>query len=345
VPPLLLEQRRLLNREKNPQFRHCRYQAWILRDSSGVTGRILAYIDQNYNELQDVNTGFFGFFECINDQEAARLLFQTAAGWLRREGMEKICGPLNFSIGNECGILIDGFEHQPVVQMSHNPPYYASLFEASDFVKEHDLYAYRMTTDMVRSQASLLTRLGAVAEKALQRKGVKFRVINMKAYRQELRHIHDLYNDFMRDNWGFSPTSFEEMLFSGESLRMIADPEIIFFAEVDNVIVGCSVAVPDINQVLKRMRGRLFPFGIFKLLWYRKKISRLRLILLGVRTTYRNKGLDVLFYYYTITRVLERGYTWSELSWISEKNRNLVRIVEKIGADRYKTYRVYQKRI
>jgi len=343
VPPLFMEQRRLLNRKKNPFFKHCIYKAWLIRNNGLPAGRILGYIDSAYNDLHKEKTGFFGFFESINDQQVAGTLFTVLFNWLKQEGMNNVYGPMNFSIGNECGVLISGFDSSPAIQMNHNPLYYPSLFDKANFEKEHDLYAYLMTEKMVVDKENLLPRLRRITEKTLQKEGLKFRKINMKNYKSELGNINTLYNDCMQNNWGFVPSTEKEIFYAGESLKMIADPEMIFFAEVDNRVVGCSLSIPDFNEVLKHMNGRLFPFGIFKMLWYKKKVRSFRMLLLGVNEEYRKKGLDILFYYYTITRGLELGYNKSELSWISEDNRNLIGIVEKLGASRYKTYRMYRK--
>lgn len=345
VNPLYMEQRRQLDRKKNPQFEHCVYKAWLVRHDGQPAGRIIAFIDSAYNGLHQTKTGFVGFFECIQDQQAASLLFDTAMQWLKARGMDTIIGPMNFSIGNECGVLLSGFGYPPAIQMNHNPPYYAGLFEEAGFEKEHDLYAYLMTEEMVGNRSGLLPRLQAIAEKTLKKEGVRFRTINMRQYRSELRHLNSLYNECMRKNWGFVPATEKELLFAGDALKMIVDPGLVFFAEMNNRVVGCSLAVPDFNRVLQRLHGKLFPFGIFRLLWYKRKISCFRLLLLGVSDEFRKKGLDILFYYHTIRKGLERGYKQAELSWISEDNCNLIGIVEKIGAIRYKTYRMYRKKL
>lgn len=345
VPPLLMEQRRILNRKKNPFFNHCIYKAWLIRNDGIPVGRILAYIDHVYNHLHNEKVGFLGFFECIDDQITAQALFAAVINWLKQESMDKVYGPINFSIGNECGVLLNGFDHSPALQMNHTPPYYPSLFDKANFEKEHDLYAYLMTEKMVLDKQNLLPRLRRITEKTLRIEGIKFRTIDMKNYKSELENINSLYNKVMHNNWGFVPSTEQEIFYTGASLKMIVDPQMIFFAEINNKVVGCSLSIPDFNEVLKHMNGRLFPFGIFKILWYKRKVRSFRLMLLGVHEEYRKKGLDILFYYYTITRGLELGYNKSELSWISEDNSNLIAIVEKIGAIRYKTYRMYRKNI
>lgn len=343
VPPLLMEQRRLLNRKKNPGFNHTVFKAWIIYRENKITGRIIAYIDSSYNKLNNEQTGFLGFFESINDQVVADELFRIAIKWLQTNGINKVYGPMNFSIANECGVQLTGFETPPMIQMSYTPVYYKSLFENGGFSKAHDLYAYIISKENVNGRENLLPRLKNISEKIMKRSGVVLRTINMKDYKYEMVHINNLYNSFMKNNWGFVSSSIEEMLFTGESMKLIVDPELIFFAEVNGKVVGCSLAIPDFNQVLIHLNGRLFPFGVFKLFYYKKKINKIRVMLLGIDEEYRSKGLDILFYYSTIIKGPEQGYKEAELSWISEDNKVLLSIVEKIGAERYKVYRMYKK--
>jgi hypothetical protein len=343
VPPLLMEQRRLLNRKKNPIFKHCIYQAWIVYKQNKVAGRIIAYIDSVWNHSYQEKTGFLGFFESINSQDVADGLFNMSLNWLKCEKATKVFGPINFSIANECGVLISGFATPPTIQMGHTPPYYSLLFENAGFNKAHDLYAYLMTSENVDQQQNLLPRLKLITERLKQKEGIILRTINMKDYKNELIHINTLYNSFMAYNWGFTPSTIEEMLYVGETMKMIVDPELIYFAEVNGVVVGCSLSIPDFNQVLIHINGKLFPFGIFKMFYYKRRINKIRTMLLGIDEKYRSKGLDILFYYHTIKQGLHRGYNAGELSWISEDNKVLLSIVEKMGAERYKVYRMYQK--
>jgi hypothetical protein len=345
VPPLLADQRKNLDTKRNPFFRHAHHKAWIADQDGQTAGRILAYVDNSYCLEHNEKAGFLGFFECRNNQEIADHLFQTAIGWLKEQGMTRVYGPMNFSIANECGVLTSGYDHSPVVQMNHTPAFYNDLFTNAGFSKAHDLYAYLMTEEMVNRNDAVMEKLKRITEKALKKEKISIRSVNMKDYDNELLRINDLFNDFMKDTWGFVPSTIDEIKFTGESLKTFADPEMIFFAEVNNKVVGCSLAIPDINEVLKRMNGSLYPWGIFKFLWYRKKIRSIRLLLLGVNQAHRNIGLDIIFYYYTITRAIARGYNKCESSWISEDNTVLNSIMKKIGTERYKTYRMYGKDI
>lgn len=346
VPPLLSEQKHLLDKEKNPFFKHCYFKAWLVIENDLPVGRVIAFVDTLYNSINNSKTGFIGFFDSINNHDVAAQLFEESSKWLKENGMKVIFGPMNFSIGNECGLQLDAFDSSPFILMNYTPAYYKSLFENAGFAKEHDMYAYLMTADEVKRREPLLRRLEEMGNKALAKEGVRLRNMSMKKYEMELGNIQLLYNDCMRDNWGFVPVSFEEMLYNSRSLKQIADKYLVFFAEVNGEVVGCSVAVPDVNQSMQHVRdGKLFPTGFLKLLYYLKKTNRFRLIFIGVKRDHRFKGLDALFYYHTMRKGVDRGYRSAELSWISEGNENLIRIVEKIGAIRYKTYRVYKKEL
>jgi len=342
VPPLLSEQRRILNRKLNPFFKHALYKAWVSFLPSGVVGRILAYIDSNHNKHYREKTGFVGFFECVDDQETANQLFNVALQWLREQGMEKMCGPMNFSIGNECGVQLHGFNTSPYIQMSHTPHYYNALFEKAGFTKAHDLYAYKLVGNEVKKH-ELFPRLKMITDNKLQQKELIFRPINMNRYKSELELINTIFNQTLQYDWGFVPSAMEEVLFTADAMKMIVDPELIIFAEHKGRVVGCSISLPDINQVLIHLNGKLFPFGWIRFLYYKQKINRIRVYLLGILEENRCKGLDVVFYYQSIMKAMERGYNEAELSWISEDNTAMIRIVEKIGATRYKSYRMFQK--
>lgn len=342
VPPLLMEQRKQFNKNKNPSLKHTLFKAWIVYQEKIIVGRIVAFVDTAYNEHNAEECGFLGFFECANQQEVANELFNAGLTWLKANKMNKIYGPMNFSIANECGVQLTGFDTPPVISMSYTPAYYSSLFERAGFSKANDMYAYMVSQTDVREKENILTRLKSVCERIVAHHGMVLRTIKMNDYKTELRHINDLYNSFMINNWGFVPVSNDEMMFTGESMKLVADPELILFAEVKGKVVGCSLAIPDFNQVLIHLNGRLWPFGIFKMFYHKRKINRLRIMLLGINEEYRLKGLDILFYYTTIIKGLEHGYDEGELSWISEDNKVLLSIVEKLGARRYKTYRMYQ---
>jgi hypothetical protein len=343
VPPLLVEQKKMLNPKVNPFFQAGKASSWITREQGRVTGRILAFIDPHHNQFHQDKVGFVGFFECIDDQDTANRLFQQAAAWLKQAGAEVVRGPVNLSMSNESGVLTSGFDHAPFVQMNHTPPYYQKLFENGGFRASHLLRAYIITVDEILNNKPLLPRLRRIADRVAQQNQFTIRPINMKRYREEVLNITRLYNEFMKGNWGFVPASEEEMFFMGESLKLVIDPEMVFFIEREGKPVGCSLSVPNINQLLPHLNGKLFPFGFLKFLYHRRRIKRMRLMLLGVEQGFRNKGLDILLYHHTIKQGMKQGYTAAELSWISDDNATLISIMDKLGASLYKTYQVYDK--
>ena len=344
VSPLLSEQKAILDRKRNPFFRHCRYQAWVIYKDQKIQGRVLAYVDDAYNQHSNSQTGFIGFFDCTNNDGLAGSLFAKATHWLREEGMTHVYGPMNFSIGNECGVQLDAFDTMPYLQMNHMPPYYRTLFENAGFTKAHDLYAYKVNVAEVVSSPIFL-RFQQVAERIKMKENITFRQVDMKNFNAEIELINNLFNQALRDNWGFVPSELEEALFVGKSLKMIVDPSLVLIAERNGKPIGMSISLPDANQVLKRMNGKLFPIGWLKFLLYRRNINRARVYILGILEEERMKGLDAVFYCTSLTRGKDRGYKEAELSWISEENEAMIRMVEKMGADRYKTYRMYRRQL
>lgn len=342
VAPLKLEQRDLLNLKKNPFFQHGRMCAWLAYEDAKVVGRILAFVDDNYNDFHNNKIGFFGFFESNNSQNTANALFDNASSWLLDQGMEVMRGPINLSVTNECGLLVHGFEHPPFVKMGHSLDYFPNLMKNYGFELEHQLMAYYITSNSVESN-KIWHRLGEINHRTLKNNSIRIRSIHMDRYKEEVSHIFRIYNEFMKDNWGFVPATEAEMYYIADVLKLIVDPKMVLMAEYQGEVVGCSLAVPNINQLLPGLKGKLFPFGFIKLWLKRKRITKLRLMLIGVVPQFRERGFDVMLYYETILRSIDRGYEGAELSWISESNTNLRGILEKLGAKLYKIYNVFDK--
>jgi hypothetical protein len=316
VPPLLIEQRTTLNTKKNPFFLHSRIQNYLAYRNGDLVGRISAIIDDNYNDFQKQKSGFFGFFESIDDKTVSRALFSEVAKWIREQGMNRMLGPTNPSTNTILGLLIDGF----------------------DLTKAHDLYAYYME-DIV----PISNKIQRVAELVRKRKNVTVRPVNMKKLKDEIQLIKSVYNDAWERNWGFVPWTDEELEYMAADLKLAAIPDLVLFAYVDGELAGWSLALPDINQAQKRINGRLFPFGIVKLLRYSKKTDMLRVLNLGIRKKFQGMGLDAVFYYETYTRGNKHGFHRGEFSWILEDNHPMRNAMENWGARIYKTYRLYAK--
>lgn len=338
VPPLISQQKDIFNKKTYPFFEHSEAEFYIARRGKKTVGTIAAILNNRHNMVHDENVGFFGFFETIDDYAVAEKLLDTAVAWCKNKKLDAIRGPENYSQNDTCGLLVDGFDTPPVILMTHNPPYYQGLIEKYGFTKAMDLWAWEMGTE-----TDMPERVVDVVEKIKSRSKFTFRKINKKDFDNELEKVKHVYNSAWEKNWGFVPLTDHELEHIAKNLVQIIDEDIVFFAELDGEPIGFSLACPDINQALKKLNGRLFPFGIFKLLYYSRKISRLRVIIMGIIKEYRNKGLDAVFYLDTYRRGIEKGYNWGEFSWILENNDPMNTALKNIGARVYKTYRIYEK--
>lgn len=338
VPPLLAEQKGVLDTKKNPFYLHSEIQHFLARRGRQMVGRISAIVDHNFNDFQGTKTGFFGFFESIDDREVAGALMEAASAWVRGRGMNRIMGPTNPGTNHVLAMLVDGFDSPPVLQMPYNPRYYVDLVGACGLGKAQDLFAYYMEDIVPISE-----KIRRVADLIRKRKNVTVRPINMKKRDQELALVKVVYNDAWERNWGFVPWTDQELDHLWDDLKTAADPEMVFFAFVDGEVAGFSLTLPDLNQALRRINGRLFPFGLLKLLWYARKIDMVRVLALGVRKKFHNMGLDAVLLYETYSRGTKQGFHRGEFSWILENNLPMRNALENWGARIYKTYRLFDK--
>ena len=338
VPPLLVDEKTQFDPNKNPFFEHSEVQHFVARRDGRMIGRISAIVDHNHNQYYNDAIGYFGFFECIDEPAAAAALFSAAEEWLRKQNMDEMWGPMNPSSNEVAGLLLDSFDKPPVVKMPYNPPYYLELYANSGLTKAKDLYAYFMTTDNPMSD-----KIQRVVGMVRKRSRVTIRDIDMKHLDREIAYIRTVYNDAWSDNWGFVPWTQNELDHIAEDLKLIAIPDLIMLAFIDDEPVAFSLSLPDINQAIGKINGRLLPFGILKLLWYKRKMDMLRVLALGVRKAYRRMGIDAVLYYETYMRAGRHGLHKGEFSWVLENNLALRNALEKWGATRYKTYRIYRK--
>ncbi len=339
VAPLVSDQKLLLDPRKNPFFEHSELQHFLAWRGREIVGRISAILDRNYVEFQQEKTGLFGFFECIDDEATARSLFAAAEGWLRERGMARMLGPTNPSTNDVVGLLTDAFDQPPVLHMPYTLPYYLRLCETSGLSKARDLYAYYM-----ESVTPISEKIQRVAELVRKRRKVTIRALNLKKlFTEELELIKAVYNDAWTRNWGFVPWTEKELEHTAKDLKKAVVPEIVLFAFVDGEIAGFSLALPDLNIALRHIRGRLLPFGLFKVLWHARKINKLRVLAMGVRKKFQGLGIDAVFYYETYTRGRKAGFDRGEFSWILEDNFPMRNAMENWGARIYKTYRLYEK--
>lgn len=337
VPPLRLAVKELLNTEKHPFYANAEMAGFVAQEDDRTVGRIAAILDKNFNRFHEDNIGFFGFLEMIDSQPVADALLGAARQWLEKKQVRAIQGPMSPSSNYECGLLVDGFDSSPYVMMTYNPPYYAERIERAGWHKAKDLYAYISSTSAVSEK-----RVKQVAAHAFKKKGVRVRSINMKKFDQEVEAVWQIYNSAWQRNWGFVPMTKEEFLAQGKEMKQILVPDLVLIGEVGDRIVGFALALPDINEALKPAKGKLFPFGLVKILYYQRLVRNLRVIALGVVEDYRTAGVAAGFYTALIDNARRLGYKDSEMSWILEDNVLMNRSLEALGAKRYKTYRIYE---
>lgn len=332
-----MDMRTLLSPAKNPFFQHAEAQYFVGRVDGRTVGRIAAIKNDAHNREHGDKVGFFGFFECIDDQRLADALFRAAGDWLRSKGFDTMRGPMSPSVNDECGLLVDGFTTPPALMMPHNPTYYVSLIERAGFTKAKDLICYQSTyTDMPE-------RLVRATRVVAERKGITLRQLNMKRFKEEVELVKQLYNAAWERNWGFVPLTGAEIDHLAKQFKPVVVPELVCFAEKDGQTVGFALALPDLNVALKRNpSGRLFP-GLLKVLWAARKITRCRILLLGALKEYRGTGVDALMYAWIWEKGRAKGYDWGEAGWILEDNAPMTNAIQRIGFVPYKTYRVYDR--
>jgi hypothetical protein len=340
VPPLISAQRELLDRRRNPFFRYASVRFFTAQHDGRTVGRIAAIINRTHNSFHEEKTGFFGFFESIPEYSVARKLLKVAMIHLKAEGMERMRGPVNLSTNYEVGALTNAFDLAPVVGMIYNPEYYLEYYERFGFKKVKDLYAYKMTAENTPPE-----RLVRIAEAVRQKENVTVRNLNLRHFKSEAKIINKIYNAAWSRNWGFVPVSEDEFQHIAKDMKSLVDPDLVFIAEVDGNPIGFSLALPNAYQVLPYANGRLFPFGLLKILWHtkvRNKIDSARIITMGIEHDYQKRGIDSIFYIETFNRGVAKGYKWGELSWILEDNVLMNRVATMLGTERYKTYRIYE---
>jgi ribosomal protein S18 acetylase RimI-like enzyme len=344
VPPLIIERKAFLDRNRHPFYQHGDAALFLARFRSReneIVGRIMASDDPNYNSLHQSNVGCFGLFECINDPQVAARLFEAASNWLRKKGRTEMMGPIDYSTNYVCGLLIDGFQFPPTILTAHNPPYYRQLIESCGFAKVKDWYAWWFD-----DPAKPVAHLRRFAERVHRDWLVTFRPANLKNIRDESRRLRRIYNQAWQKNWGFVPFTEAEIEFMTSELKPLLVPEFAWIAEIENEPVGFTLCLPDINVALKHLNGRLtrfgLPIGLMKLLFHKRRIRKGRLIALGVVEKYRCAGIaEMLVLHVMEETMVKRGIT-GELSMTLEDNFMINRFLEAIGARRYKTYRIFK---
>jgi hypothetical protein len=339
MPPVIASQEELLNFRPHPFYERSRCRSFLATRGGRDVGRITAIVNAGHIERYREQRGFFGFFECEDDVEAAGGLFSAARGWLRDQGMTSVRGPVNPSLNYECGLLIEGFDTPPFFMMTHNRPYYARLVEASGFGKIEDLYAFWGRTSML---SSLDSKLGSMVEGVRERFGVTVRPLDRSRFDDEVRMFLDIYNSSLGGTWGFVPLSAAEIKHMAASLRHLIVPELALVAEVNGTPIGSVFCLLDYNPRIKAINGRLFPFGFLRLLWNKRGIKRMRVISTNVVPEYQAWGVGLVLTAALVKPVLDWGMEEAEFSWVLESNYLSKRTLERGGAIVTKKYRIYQ---
>lgn len=343
VPELHIAQRDLLSPGKHPFHEHSSLQCFLAYDGEKIKGRIAAILNNNHNSFKKTTDGFFGFYDLENNTGVSDALLNEAKNWLLEKGATTMIGPVNPSTNEPSGLLVEGFDMPPVAMMTYNKPYYADLLTAYGFSKKDDLLAYDLPTATTSKRTIEIKEL---LLKRLQVQGITIRPINLKDFKVEVDKILSIYNDAWEANTGFVPMTENEFRYLAKDLKMILDKDFCSIAEHNGQVIGFALAIPDINQVLKTIRrGRLFPFGIFKLLLGLKKINYVRVIALGVIDSYRKKGIEACFYASIIEKAMQKNIRGGEASWILENNELMNNGLRKLNANVYKRYRIYEKAI
>jgi len=347
-PPLYQERLDVLSKKKNPYFLHAEGKYWIAYMDDKAVGRISAQIDELVPENLGEEIGHFGFFDCIDNQYVADALFDTAIEWLKSHNIKKVQGPFSLSINEETGLLVDGFDSPNFIMMGHDRPYTQKLVENYGFHKAKDLWAYWLYID----QDILPPALDKLVKRTQNSKKITIRQLDMSRYDEDLRLIVDIFNDAWKDNWGFIPMTDPEFEKMAEDMKLVIRKELTFIAELDGEAVGMMVTLPNVNDLIRDLNGKLFPFGVFKFLWRLKVTANyqaIRVPLMGVRKDFQNGAMGgaIAMTMIEMTRqeAVRIGCTHAELGWVLEDNTRLTKILEAIGCKHYKTYRVYEKEV
>jgi GNAT superfamily N-acetyltransferase len=342
VPPLIFERRQFLDRAKNPFFKHAEAEYFLAWRDGRPVGRITAQVDRHFNEFQGNDWGMFGFFECEEDAEAAAALLVAAEAWLQARGRDRMVGPMNFTTNDECGVLIEGFDQLPTVLTDYTHRYYPGLLEGTGLTKAMDLFMWHLD---VSERSKVHQAIWDIADRVESKHGITTRHFRKKDLDAEVDRFLEIYNAAWEKNWGFVPLTEDEVRHYAKQLKPLLDENWAMVAEKDGEVVGAALTLPDYNQVLVHMNGRLLPFGWAKFLYYRRKIDRVRVFALGVKREWQHTGVAAKLYemhYDSAERTPQSG---GEMGWILETNKAMNRAMEGMGGHIVRKYRLYEREL
>jgi GNAT superfamily N-acetyltransferase len=344
VPPLRFERRQFLDRNKNPYFKHAEAEYFLAEREGEVVGRITAQVDRRWDEYQGGSDGMFGFFEVENSPETAAALVKAAAGWVRERGRERMLGPMDFTTNDECGLLVDGYDRPPIILQPWHPPYYRELLEGLGMTKATDMWMWDLWLGKLK-QGNEFDPMIEAAAKISEDKGVVVRKMRKRDLENEIARFMEVYNEAWNKNWGFVPITEEEIAFQAKNLKPLLVEDWAMIAEQNGKVVGAALTLPDFNQVLAKMNGRLLPLGWWHFLVGRRKIDRVRVFALGVKREYQHLGVAAALYKRhreTATWMPQKG---GQTGWILETNKGMNRAMEGMGGTIAATYRLYELRL
>ncbi len=342
VPPLKSDVKELLS-QKHPFYDHAERKLFLALKNGQPVGRVAAILNHRHNEFHSEKTGFFGFFECIDDQEVADALFLVAEDWIREKGMDSVLGPVNPNTNEECGLLVDNFLSPPFIMMTYNPPYYRDLIGNAGYDKAKDLYAY-----WYHVGRELPSRLVRLVKKVKEREpGLVVRPLDLKRFGSELEIFRLVYNEAWEKNWGFVPMTDAELSHMAKKLKPLVVPSLVNLAFVDDEPAGIVLGLPDYNHALKILNGTIAnPFRTIKALRAGKKLRSGRCLTVGVREKFRKRGIESLLFAMTWQGGIDMNYRYGELSWVLEDNQPMIDgATRAFSAEQYKTYRIYGKQL
>ena len=338
VPPLLMEQKTLLNKQKNPFFEAAEADYFLAYKNGETVGRIAAVKNEIHLKYHSDNSGQFGFFDCINDQQVANALFDAAKSWIKEKGLKYMRGPANPSSNDIYGMLVEGFDDSPRILMPYNPEYYIKLCENYGMKKAKDLFAWKLVNEKLMASE----KLKRGQELVRKRYNMKISQLNMKNFHKDLEKFKFVYNKAWAPNWGFVPMTEEQIDAMAKDMKPIAEPSLVLFGEIDDKLVGAALVMLDYNFIFKQMNGRLLPFNFLKLFTQKKNIKWARILTLGIIPEHQKKGLDTIFYWEIVNRAAAIGIRLGEASWVLEDNEMMNRGLELMNAERYKKYRIWE---
>ncbi|MCK4935398.1 MAG: GNAT family N-acetyltransferase [Elusimicrobiales bacterium] len=323
---------------KHPFWQHAERKLFIAEKDGQSIGRIAAILNHDYNKFHNENIGFFGFFDCADDEETAKKLFKQASLWLKEKGATNIRGPVNPSTNETCGILIEGFDSPPVIMMPYNPSYYLNLLEKAGFSKIKDLLAFKRY-----SQEPFTDRFKKILKRIHKSASIKIKKADTKNLSKELAVFQEIYNEAWDENWGFTPIKDDEITDLANALKPLLKPEYLYFVQIDNRPIGFVLLLPDFNIPLKTLHGRFTPLNILPFLWKMFKIRQGRFLAMGVKKEYRNRGIELLLIEQAMISAREFNWNYVELSWTLEDNEKVNKVIDLAGGKTYKKYRIYDK--